>query len=111
MAGADDIGNGFPVGVRPHELRELRWDHDVAKLEQQLLPLNTERMGKQQFRVKARCIVLVRKPDVGGAESLSRLHCQVAPDGSLHLPQSGRKESHTGSALAISTEKTSGGKE
>src|SRR3546814_2257071 len=35
IAGADDIGNGFPVHATPHELRDLRWDHDVAKLEQQ----------------------------------------------------------------------------
>src|SRR3546814_16490386 len=59
IAGADDIGNGFPVHATPHELRELRWDHDVAKLEQQLLPLHTERMGKQQFSVTARCNALV----------------------------------------------------
>src|SRR3546814_4063967 len=63
IAAADDIGNGFPVPATPHALSALRWDHDVAKLEQQPLPLNTERRGKQQFSVKARCIALVRRSE------------------------------------------------
>src|SRR3546814_14132166 len=78
IAGADDIGNGSPVHATPHELRELRWEHDVAKLEQQLLPHNTDSMRKHQFSIKAWCSTLVPKPAGGGAERPSRRRCHVA---------------------------------